>query len=474
MQSPTTSFDDLLNDTGSNGVDPFKSAKDQPKASPAKSHADNPAVNLIRRKIDRLFDDEPAAKQEILEAKSAPKLSKHQQFIMDLSKSGKSLAEIQRAWHKYYEELPDKEKHEVWQEFYVASARLKQQNPVPSHSPRTAIVDRNLDYEPMDEPEQGIITAPRRSGASHHRKPVKYHKPAFLEQAENDLPAEATLIGTYENGIVHEMDSRTPEAISSQIRSHVSERQTATGKKAKLTAKHHAQSLLFGLGVGTVVVIIMLFSFFNDAIIAPFIQPSRSVGATPLIIGTDGVAPSATPEVIIPKINVEIPLVGFDLTTTNEADVENALNDGVTHYPTTVLPGQKGNAAFFGHSSNNIFNPGKYKFAFALLHDIVPGDTFYITYEGKVYAYQVYDKKIVPPSDVAVLNNVPDKVATATLITCDPPGTSLNRLVVWGEQISPDPNGNTTGNNDSATVAATTQLPSNGPSLFNRLIHALF
>ena len=187
-----------------------------------------------------------------------------------------------------------------------------------------------------------------------------------------------------------------------------------------------------------IVLIIFLFGFFNEVIIAPFIQPSRTAAATPLIVSSDSVAPTTTPEVIIPKINVEIP-VNYSETSTNEADIENALENGVVHYPTTALPGQTGNAAFFGHSSNNIFNKGKYKFAFVLLHTLVPGDTFYLTYNGKVYVYKVISRTIVDPSNVGVLGPVPGQTATATLITCDPPGTSLHRLIVVGQQISPDP-----------------------------------
>jgi len=136
------------------------------------------------------------------------------------------------------------------------------------------------------------------------------------------------------------------------------------------------------------------------------------------------------------------------------------------HYPSTVKPGEQGNAAIFGHSSNNIFNPGKYKFAFVLLHQLVPGDLFYLTYGGKVYTYKVYAKQVVKPSQVEVLNTVADKTATATLITCDPPGTSLNRLVVWGEQVSPDPSGATA----PAATATTTpaKINGNGPSLWTR------
>jgi sortase A len=240
-----------------------------------------------------------------------------------------------------------------------------------------------------------------------------------------------------------------------------------------LKAKHHLQSLSFGIAIGIVVLIVFMFSFFNEVIIAPFIQPSLTVSATPIIIDPSSVAAGSTPQVIIPKINVDIP-VDYSETSTNENVIENDLESGVVHYPTTVLPSQDGNTAYFGHSSNNIFNPGKYKFAFVLLHTIEPGDTFYLVYNGKVYIYKVFERQIVSPNDVGILSNVPNHVATATLITCDPPGTSINRLIVVGDQISPDPSTNLGGNNTSSSLSQSTQLPSNGPTLLSRFWHWLF
>jgi len=426
---PTGKDDDTDKD---DGVDPFRSMSVRRHGkSITPLHDLNPAANLIRGKVDKLYEDEPAAKQELLEAKAeAPHVSKHQQFMLDLSKSGKSLAEIQTAWHNYYLNLSDQEKHEVWKEFYQANQHNTQPQPPAPQAKQETVVDHKMTYEAM--PEKG-------------RAVIGKHEPAAA-------PHKST-------------DKRTVADVKKQLRKHA----TAGGK---LRAKHHVQSLLFGLSIGALAVLIALFSFFNEYIIAPFIQPSRTVSATPLIVDANSVAASATPEVIIPKINVEIPL-DFSVSTTDENQIENALEDGVVHYPTTVLPGQKGNAAFFGHSSNNIFNPGHYKFAFALLHDLVPGDTFYLTYGGKVYAYQIYDKQIVDPSDVSVLDNVPGKTATATLITCDPPGTSLHRLVVWGEQVSPNPDGNGAGDNTSTNLTGSAQLPSNGPSLWSRMIHSI-
>jgi hypothetical protein len=93
-----------------------------------------------------------------------------------------------------------------------------------------------------------------------------------------------------------------------------------------------------------------------------------------------------------------------------------------------------------------------------------------MTYNGKVYAYKVIAKKVVDTSEVSVLNAIPGQTATATLITCDPPGTSLHRLVVVGQQISPDPAGNTKSQATPVATTADTELPGNGPTLFGRFI----
>jgi sortase A len=125
-----------------------------------------------------------------------------------------------------------------------------------------------------------------------------------------------------------------------------------------------------------------------------------------------------------------------------------------------------------GQSSNNIFNKGKYKFAFVLLSRLENGDTFYLQKDGKRYTYQVYQKSIVKPDDVSVLG-LRDKPATATLITCDPPGTSLNRLVVIGEQISPSPSGNAPISTQNSLATQTATIPGNSQSLWHRLTHWL-
>ncbi len=222
------------------------------------------------------------------------------------------------------------------------------------------------------------------------------------------------------------------------------------------------RSLAFGLGVGVLVIFFVLFGLFNERFIAPLIQPSRSLSNVPLISTS---AVGSDPQIIIPKINVEIPVV-YGVKTIDEKTVDAALEKGVVHYADTAVPGQDGNVVIVGHSSNNIFNKGRYKFAFVLLKRLEPGDTFYLEKDGKRYTYQVYQKKIVSPNDVSVLGPA-DKTATVTLITCDPPGTSLRRLVITAEQISPSPKNNVAASKNSLAVSSKT-IPSNSPTLWSR------
>lgn len=382
--------------------------------------APNPAADVIRQKIDSLFTDEPNSKEEIQEVHATPKpqRSKHQQFMYELSESGKSLAEIQTAWHQYYQNLPDAEKHAVWQEFYSEHSKV-------DHAIRQA----------KEEP-----------------KPPKSHSHKLPE-------TQKPIASTFEEP--RPTDQRTAFDIKKQLTNRIQTR-------AQINKKGHLQSLLFGLGMGAIVMVVLLFGFFNERIIAPFVTPSRSVSSTPIITNPNSTTIGPESKIIIPKINVEIPVV-YDEPSIQEEAVQKALERGVLHYATTPNPGEVGNGVIFGHSSNNILNKGKYKFAFVLLSRLESGDTFMLDKGGKRYVYKVFSKKVVKPTDLSVLSKT-SKTSTFSLITCDPPGTSINRLVVVGEQVSPDPNANIASTVPPAqTTQEPTELPSNSPSLWSRL-----
>lgn len=183
------------------------------------------------------------------------------------------------------------------------------------------------------------------------------------------------------------------------------------------------------------------------------------------------------PKILIPKINVDAPVV-YDVTTLDEKVVESKLKDGVVHYPipgANALPGQVGNTVLLGHSSNDVFDDGKYKFVFVQLDRLEKGDKFYLNYNGTRYTYQVTDKKIIDPTAVSelVINN---GKPLATLVTCTPPGTALQRLMVVGEQIDPDPSsaGQQSTEQTKATSAETKHIAGAAQSFFERLFNVAF
>ncbi len=380
---------------------------------------ENAAADLIRGKLKTIYAQEPDAVVEAIESSQEPakERSKHQKYMMGLATSGKSFAQIQTEWHDYYSGLDDKEKHEVWQEFYESQG----------HAPAQAAAQpRVLD------PSAPVVGS--------------------VEVTETPKPKRAG--GT-----------QSVSDIKSRIRSQVQGR-------SKISRKQHLKSLGFGLGMGAVVVSFLLFGFFNERIIAPFITPSRTVSSTPLILDPTSSAVGNEDKLIIPKINVEVPVI-YDVETIEESAIQAGLERGVVNYPTTSSPGEIGNGAIFGHSSNNILNRGQYKFAFILLGGLEKDDTFFIEKGGIRYVYKIFDKKIVSPQEVGVLDDIPGRTSTMTLITCDPPGTNVNRLVIVGEQISPDP-----AKNIASTAIETDVEPdvlaSNSPSLWSRIWGSIF
>lgn len=378
-----------------------------------KDKVSNPIADLMRQKVAAAYGHEPSATTEVQDlaklATQAPR-SKHQKFIEELTSSSMPMAEIQAAWHDYYANLADHEKHQVWQEFYSM------------HSGTPAATKTAL---PVAQPHSPRADAKSRFGKSkRHIEPI----------------------------------ARTLADLRQQLAGSLAVRHKARRAKP-------VHSLLFGLGIGSIVLLIFLFGFFNERLIAPFIQPSRNIANTPLI--SDDTAFNTEPQIMIPKINVQIPVV-YGIQTVEETTVNQGLENGVVHYADTALPGQNGNVVIIGHSSNNIFNKGKYKFAFVLLSRLDNGDTFYLQKDGKRYTYQVYQKKVIKPSDVSVLGAA-DKPATATLITCDPPGTSANRLVVLGQQISPDPGSNEPQVTQNILATQAASVPGDAPTLWSRL-----
>jgi len=123
----------------------------------------------------------------------------------------------------------------------------------------------------------------------------------------------------------------------------------------------------------------------------------------------------------IPKLNIKkarVVVGGEDLTKS------------LVHYLPKSLPGEYGNVAIFGHSTlPQLYNPKDYKTIFTFLSSLEKWDKIYINIGEFEYQYEVSTLFIVKPKDISVLEQKKDD-SYLTLITCEPPGTWLERLVV--------------------------------------------
>lgn len=219
------------------------------------------------------------------------------------------------------------------------------------------------------------------------------------------------------------------------------------------------------------VVILFLFLQYNRALISnvqAYISPGNVNPANFIVNPSTEVVVGPDPKLIIPKINVDVPVV-YDVTPDYDAQMK-AMESGVAYFGipgANSKPGQIGNTVLSGHSSNDILDKGDYKFIFARLDQLEAGDSIYLNYEGKRYTYTVTKKKVVTPTEVSALV-YPTTKPELTLITCTPLGTSLNRLLVTAEQVSPSPTAALAAPASDAT-APSAAMPGNSPTLLQRM-----
>lgn len=136
----------------------------------------------------------------------------------------------------------------------------------------------------------------------------------------------------------------------------------------------------------------------------------------------------------IEKIGVNVPVVKDVPVWDKDAYIE-ALKGGVAHASSSPYPSEDiGNVYIFAHASLNFFENGKYATEFNLLRKLEVGDEIIVTYKGKTYVYKTVNKEKVKgwntyPLTRPVLGNI------LTLQTCDPPGSTINRLIVTANLV---------------------------------------
>ena len=250
--------------------------------------------------------------------------------------------------------------------------------------------------------------------------------------------------------------------------------QTSAGKVRK--SRHFVPLISASL-------VLLLFGFlqYNSVIFAyanAYVSPGNIDPQNIIVDPNASLKVSKEPRLIVPKVNIDIPVqykntMGRNGKETNDLQMA-AMKKGTAYFGfagANAKPGQNGNFGIAGHSSNDFTDNGAAKFVFAPLHDLKKGDTFDLHYEGIRYTYSIKMIKIVAPNNVGILRQGNDK-PMVTLITCTPIGTADSRLLVFGEQISPDPAAAKTAPKTEEKATDAPKFTGTSPTVFERLFGA--
>lgn len=122
---------------------------------------------------------------------------------------------------------------------------------------------------------------------------------------------------------------------------------------------------------------------------------------------------------------LEIPKIGINAVVV-EGTEDGSLRKGIGHLEETALPGMEDNFAVAG---DRVLWGGP----FLNLDDLAPGDTIKLKTTYAEFVYTVTGTHITVPEDTSVLGgNGKDEI---TMITCDPPWSTSNRLIVKGALV---------------------------------------
>lgn len=153
---------------------------------------------------------------------------------------------------------------------------------------------------------------------------------------------------------------------------------------------------------------------------------------------------SSTPALPAPAIDefvVYIPAIGAaanvipDIDPFDENVYEAALKRGVAHAANTAKPGEVGRVYLFAHSTNSPTNFSEYNAVFYQLRLLNAGDRIFVNFNGETYLYTVRQKIVVDADDTHWLSRTSSE-EELVLQTCDPPGTTLRRLLIIAKRSS--------------------------------------
>ena len=156
------------------------------------------------------------------------------------------------------------------------------------------------------------------------------------------------------------------------------------------------------------------------------IGDSENMGSTSTIYA------SAKPfAVTIPALDI------FDLTVTHPVDpfsedgLLQPLNVGVGHL--FSYPGSDGKVMIYAHSSDWPWKNPEFAQIFRRLNKLAVGEQIYVTFEGKLYVYEITGNAVVSPKDVSSYSDSGQE--ELILYTCWPPDSTKSRYLVFASPV---------------------------------------
>ncbi|MCY3804682.1 MAG: class E sortase [Candidatus Saccharibacteria bacterium] len=391
----------------------------------------------------------------------------------NLLKAGYSGEDIQRQWQVYYDSLTESQKQRIWK--IIQTDHYINNLGVIPNSTNIHTTSEQIDYSQMPVLKYIALGTVKILKKYKQKLQNVFHRLSGNQASRSQIKTPI-LSTTLTDGRV--VASR-PKRFSLGFQPPKTE-DYPTYKDNGDFFQQILKSIAFGLTVGLIVLVVYQFNFFNDRLIQPFIKPSSINQSTPVIVlPQERFIDDPTWKVIIPRLGISPPVVSqvesyksqnpTESPDSFEERMQDALELGVVHYPSTEFPGQRGsknnsNVVIIGHSSGSFYVPGEFKDIFSHLRDLELGDLILVNYQRKQYVYKIYETKVVKPGRTEVLEKVAHN-NSLTLITCDPPGSAAKRLIVVAQQISPIPS-------DNVEVEALTQkdnitLPGNSRGLLD-------
>lgn len=430
------------------------------------------AAEIARQQIDSIYDNDPNSKMDIGQKETAAAKDSFKSTSIVASESPQQSTQ------------PIEDLH-VLQPPNAALEPFIQPSSSPKHQ---VIIDRKQQYaqpEPLKFEEQQKphernhdetrLQVDSEDWNKYHSAWQQYYKEYFHRYYSGHILQTRAAYESQASRI-KELESRsqelTPEQAMDDIRSQL--RAKIAEKSKKVRKSRHFMPIMAAVAVMTV----FLFLQYNRVVFAyanAYVSPGTIDPANIIVDPNTAIQVSREPRLIIPKINVDVPVIYKDTMGRSQAETYekqmDAMAKGVAWFGidgADSYPGQNGNTVLSGHSSNDWFDLGDLKFVFANLEKLKKDDTIYINYEGTRYTYSVTNTKVVLPTELSALKIGDDK-PMLTLLTCTPLGTSQKRLLVFAEQISPDPN-----TAKSAPSSAPGSSPTEIPGVKSKFLGGLF